>query len=749
MAETSPAVLDVQAVYPLHKVGWKAFQDLCAAVAEECLQRPVQTFLPTNDAGRDGAFVGRWEEPGPAAGQSTIQCKFTSDQEINLSLSMLGDELEKAEKLAAAGLADDYIIMTNHPVTGASEMAIKVAFEARGVQMCRVFHGPWISDQIRKRPRLRMMVPRLYGLGDLSDVLDARAYAQAQLILSEMGDNLQKLVVTEAHRRSVKAISEFNFVLLLGSPASGKSTIGASLAVGAADTWSCATIKSTSPEHLQQHLNPNEPQFFWVDDAWGSTQYRGDRTEAWNQVFPLIHAAMHKGTRFLITSRDYIWRAALRDLKLQALPVLKKSQVIIDVHKLSLEEKACILYNHVKLGDQDTEFVSRIKPILPDLAARDDFLPESARRLGNKFFTTKLLLTPEGVTDFFSRPREFLEETIESLSPASKAAIALVFLNGGKARSPVPREMLSPAADAFGVAPAELRVHLEALQGSILLLPHDELGPYWTYKHPTVGDAFAAHVARSPELVGVYLRGASPESILGEVVCAGVQLHGAPVVVPTDLNNLLVERIANGRSDRLRSFIVYRANPDFAAKLVSVRPDLLDGISWLYTPLRENANADFLVALGRLGLLPAERRQWFVDEIRTAVVESADASFIEDDALADFLTDDEHRELLQLARIEVLDKVDHHISRVSGDWDSDNDPDDHFYYLQSAIEALAERLLEADVRSKFTDDLADKVRREKLSMEERYTPPVTSKTKPPSAPQKSSSLDDLFRDVDE
>lgn len=69
-----------------------------------------------------------------------------------------------------------------------------------------------------------MLAPRLYGLGDLSELLDARAYAQAQLILSSMGDDLKRLVVTEAHRKSVRAISAHNIVLLLGAPAAGKST---------------------------------------------------------------------------------------------------------------------------------------------------------------------------------------------------------------------------------------------------------------------------------------------------------------------------------------------------------------------------------------------------------------------------------------------------------------------------------------------------------------------------------------------
>ena len=197
----------------------------------------------------------------------------------------------------------------------------------------------------------------------------------------------------------------------------------------------CSTIKSTSPEHLHRHLDPTGNQFFWIDDAWGSTQYQRQRTEGWNQVFPLMRGAMKRGTRFLVTSRDYIWQSARKELKLQALPVLTKSQVIINVHDLSLEEKARILYNHLKLGDQDEGFRRSIKPILPSIAKRPDFLPETARRLGTKIFTEDLLPTASFVNDFFERPKEFLEQTIENLAPECRAAIALIFLNGGKVRS--------------------------------------------------------------------------------------------------------------------------------------------------------------------------------------------------------------------------------------------------------------------------------------------------------------------------
>ncbi|MET4213759.1 restriction endonuclease [Bradyrhizobium sp. LA2.1] len=128
--------------FPIHRLGWKAFQDLCVGVVEEQTKRTVQTFLPSNDAGRDGAFVGRWD--GHSQGNSTIQCKFTSKANLNLTLSMLIDEIPKAKRLAKQKLADDYIILTNHTITGSSELKIRKAFESVGVKRCRVFHRDWM-----------------------------------------------------------------------------------------------------------------------------------------------------------------------------------------------------------------------------------------------------------------------------------------------------------------------------------------------------------------------------------------------------------------------------------------------------------------------------------------------------------------------------------------------------------------------------------------------------------------------------
>jgi hypothetical protein len=735
--------------YPLHLLGWKAFQDLCISVAEECLRRPVQNFLPSRDAGRDGAFIGRWEGEDPASGESTIQCKFTSNSNENLTLSALADELAKATSLASKGLASDYIILTNHPITGASEIAVKATFEAAGVGRCRVFGRDFIVRQIKSSPRLRMMVPRLYGLGDLSDLLDARAYAQAKLILSAMGDDLKRLVVTDAHRRSVRAISEHNLVLLLGAPAAGKSTIGASLAIGAADIWQCATIRATCPGDIQQHLNPDMQQFFWIDDAWGNTQYQKQTAEAWNKIFPLMQGAMQRGTRFLITSRDYIWKAAQRDLKIQALPILGRSQVIINVQELQLNEKAQILYNHLKLGDQPKTFLAKVKVFLPELAGLSDFLPETARRLGTRFFADGLPPTQLALLRFFQAPEEFLLQTISNLAADCRAAIALIFLSGGKVRSPVSHDDLESAGRAFGASAGQVREQLEALNGSLLLLVQDEVGSYWSYKHPTVGDAFARYVAGSPELVEVYLRGAKPLSILSEVICAGIMVTGAPVIIPDSLHALLADRIKSMDAYYLVSFLSYRSNRAFTQLMIGLRPDLMERLNVFISPMKDDTDATFLATLHSQGLLPEEVRLNFAKIVRQTAVDEADASFLEEPSLLAVLTNDEQAAILRAVNEELMPNLSTRISKLCNEWDSDYPPDSYFDGFEHSINLFADALSETTDHGDALLSAKREIRMAKGRLSEAFEPPSPTSAPISSSTPSTARVLNIFRDIDE
>lgn len=48
-------------MFDLHSLVWNSFQQLCLAICREVLGQTVESFLDTNDGGRDGAFAGTWK----------------------------------------------------------------------------------------------------------------------------------------------------------------------------------------------------------------------------------------------------------------------------------------------------------------------------------------------------------------------------------------------------------------------------------------------------------------------------------------------------------------------------------------------------------------------------------------------------------------------------------------------------------------------------------------------------------------
>ncbi len=123
-----PTTQTMEVNYELHSLGWKAFQNLCVTIAAEIWGQVVQSYFDSRDGGRDGAFHGTWK---PSAGESyygafTAQCKFTAKANKALRLADLTDELTKAKRLAARGLADNYILFTNMRLTGKVDEGLKI-----------------------------------------------------------------------------------------------------------------------------------------------------------------------------------------------------------------------------------------------------------------------------------------------------------------------------------------------------------------------------------------------------------------------------------------------------------------------------------------------------------------------------------------------------------------------------------------------------------------------------------------------
>ncbi|WP_213290536.1 hypothetical protein [Bradyrhizobium sp. sGM-13] len=683
-----------QPSYELHSLGWKAFQQLCVAVASEIWGQTVQGFYDTHDGGRDGAFHGQWKvQSGETlSGSFAAQCKFTSQPAKTLRLADLKDEISKIERLAEHGLADNYFLFTNARLTGTFEEKLRSTVLAiSGVKHFAAYGSDRISQFIHESPRLRMLVPRIYGLGDLSQILDERAYAQSQEILSALGDDLSKFVLTSAYRKAAKALIEHGFVLLLGEPMCGKSTIAAALALGALDEWGCSTIKIRDADEFVRHSNPREKQqFFWVDDAFGATQLDVAATFKWNSAFPHLHAAIKRGARVIFTSRDYIYRNARSFIKEAALPEILESQVVIKVQELSRPEKDQILYNHMRLGNQTHTFKSELKPHLPPVSAHSGFSPEIARRLGNRAFTRKLSIDRSELQDFVANPMQLLMDVIQTLDVSSRAAIALVFMRGGQLTSPV--ALMPDEAEALallGGSQSEVRNALNSLDGSLLIQVKSAGSVAWTFKHPTIRDAFATIVAENRELLDIYLTGTPVPRLFHEVSCGDIGYEGAKVIVPPDRFALVLGRILEFKKQRsentsqVNRFLAYRCDAQFLQQYLAAEPSYLKSLN-LWSYLDSISEIGVVCRLHSFSLLPEEDRKRHIATIRELAVDTPDSGFLDGEVRALF-TPDELEECLTHVRSNLLLKLDDCISNWRFNCGGEDDPEEYFSTLEATL----------------------------------------------------------------
>jgi hypothetical protein len=658
--------------FDLTKLGWKAFQDLATAVAAEILKRPVQTFLGSNDGGRDGAFLGTWVgDDGPPV-KSTLQCKFMGKPGANLTLANLKNELPKAKQLVKEKLAEDYVILTNAGVSGEAEKEICAAFEAVGVKRCQVFGGSWIERQLDECVRLRMLVPRIYGIGDLSHIITDHAYKQAKAILDNMGSDLSCFVPTDAYRDAVKALQQHRFVILLGDPASGKSTIAAILALGALDDGCIGAVKINAPDQL--HLwHPGERQLLWVDDAFGPNRFDVDRMSRWNAELGTLRAAIEGGARIIFTSRNYIWEAARPHLKSSAFPLLKESQVVVNVQELSENERAQMLYNHVRRVHPQP-MRQRLKPFLPAVAASKAFLPETARRLGDPLFTNKLKLSAGRLKELVEQPVEFLAEVLEQLDTPSFGAVALIFLNSESGvPSPIGQQpALEMVTRLLGVQPAAVAKSMEHLNDSLTRRLSTEDGDRWVFRHPTVTDAFAEIVARSPELIELYMHGAKVDRLMREAVCAPLSAEHARVRIPASLFPVLLERFQDLALDEaFKSFLGAYAGYGFLSKIVAARTDIVEWAATTNTTDLTPGSLLLLAALNSYGLLPENARARIVERVGDDAITWMQTKVFTNGMYRQIFTGNEFDDLAARFREEWLTDLENLLGELQGRFSSD------------------------------------------------------------------------------
>lgn len=745
----------------LHTIGWRAFQDLCSQVCEVVLGRPVEIFREAQDGGQDAVFLIPSGSGAPSIG--TIQCKHTSEAGKALKVGDLSGEIETVEGLVKAGLADTYAFMTNMSIDAPVAAAMRARLRALGVRKPHILGRQYIVRVIRSSARLRALVPQVYGLGDLTSIVDERLSEQSRALLESWIPKLRTYVPTKAHRNAVNAISDHGVVLLLGNPSSGKSAIGAIISTIASENPDNTVLALTSPRDFEAGWNPNDPgRFFWIDDAFGSNVLRDDYVQDWASAFSKLRAAINHGNRFLLTSRKHIYEAARRRLGQRNLAQFTDGSAVVDVGDLTFDEKAQILYNHVNFGQQSQSWRSSVKPHLAAVAAVADFLPGIAERLGDPNFTKGLAPRKLSLVRFMEAPTEHLIDTVNALDEQLLAALILVYVHQA-GFDPSDHDPLAAqaVAELTGYSIIKIQDCFAELKGSFLKLS----GPRWTFAHPTISDALTEIMRQKPHMMAALIRGAPIDTILGSFTCEGSPLIRDALVIPTVLDDALVARLGRTPNElyqnwKLFHFLSFRASEAVFSKVFQQYPDLLQRSCWRTDPVGDDPQLAAYGRANRLGLLRDDLRLEAANRLESAAQDALDASFFEEEDMLGLLSPLRLVSMGMGLRTTVLPSLEDRIAEITADADLNEEPDSHFKNLLDVLDRVEAIGVDADAAT-LIDEARDQVRRSVKVIEQRkrerdeedesdadWTHIVTQKMEEAPVPPAPAATRSIFDDID-
>jgi len=508
-------------------------------------------------------------------------------------------------------------------------------------------------------------------------------------------------VPTRAHQEAVKVLERNKIVLLLGDPATGKSTIAAVLGARAASSghaeYNCFNVDD--PRELLKNWNPNEEgSFYWIDYGFGANQLREDFVESWLQLIPRIQAATNQGNYFVITSRRHIYEPAKRKLGGRNHPYFKDSSSLVNVGCTSLEERKQILYNHIKASSQVIEWKKRVKPFLETLAKDSKFIPEIARRLADPYYTQNLSLTQEALIEFVREPKEHLCEIINGMSVSDRAALTLVLLHRGalmKGRIDENRKQL--IEKYFSVSQEQIGHSIANLQGSFLIEKLDDTGVTISFKHPTIADALNQILGKTDGLTELYIECSKIEALLGEIVCEGVKPFKDAVIIPQSLNEPLIERILEAAQDssnigRIQRFLAYHASDEVCRTVIVQKPKILTQSGSLYWSIHFDSKIKLHTRALSLGVLPDSVRRESAARLETALFQDYDVHFLSDNAMLSLFKPDFLIQLKDKIKEELLPNIPDAISDIEQnvDYDDEFEPDSVFEEMEGAISQLGD-----------------------------------------------------------
>jgi DNA polymerase III delta prime subunit len=319
------------------------FENLSRDIIEARDGISFESFAPGRDMGIDFRFSSH-------SGDTILQAKHYEGSGFPKLKSACEKEAAKVRKLKPKR----YILVTSVSLTPANKEALKKVYDGVPLANADIIGRQDIEAVLETSTEVlnRNFKLWLTSAAVLERILKSALVEQAETEIEEIKSLVPRFVHHGGVERAQQILEEHASLVVSGPPGIGKSTLARILMwLHMEQGWSLRVIHSI--DEAFDALQVSEKQLIFFDDFLGQVRVTDDLLRGTDSRLPafLARVKAKNNKRFILTTRDYIYRqAAVQSEQLRKLEA-GRSNLILNVGAYTRLAKAEILFNHIYFSE--------------------------------------------------------------------------------------------------------------------------------------------------------------------------------------------------------------------------------------------------------------------------------------------------------------------------------------------------------------------------------------------------------------
>lgn len=336
------------------------FEELC----KDVMGRMLNTQLRSFGKGRDGGIDLKDNNPNY---NIVVQVKHYINSDYSNLISSLKKEVDKVKKINP----NQYYVCCAKTLSPPNVKEIYGLFETYMKSEKNIITLKEIEDFLKEESNNDIVRKHfklwLSASNILSEMFNQSVYIDSQVLIEDVNEEYKYYVQTDEYSQCIKYLDESRVLLLTGSPGVGKTTISKMLILNYLDKGyrlRYSTNGEISDIKNSIVANGETPEIILLDDCLGQYYFNLRGSESSIELISLIKFVTRMKNKILIlNSRVTVLNEAKRvSLQFEKFIENKKMKIkIIDMDKMSILNKAKILYNHMYFNQVPREYYESIK----------------------------------------------------------------------------------------------------------------------------------------------------------------------------------------------------------------------------------------------------------------------------------------------------------------------------------------------------------------------------------------------------